>query len=57
MMYMMLCGAALYAQPEADFATKAEGNGVPLTKYKGAGGAVVIPATIGGKAVISVMNR
>ena len=54
MMCMMLCGAALFAQTEADFDTKAEGNGVVITKYKGAGGAVVIPATIGGKAVTGI---
>jgi hypothetical protein len=54
MMCMIMCGAALYAQTEADFATKAEGNGVTITKYKGTGGAVVIPATIGEKAVFGI---
>jgi hypothetical protein len=42
------------AQTEADFDTKAEGNGVVVTKYKGKGGDVVIPATIGGKAVVGI---
>ncbi|MDR0638004.1 MAG: leucine-rich repeat domain-containing protein [Spirochaetaceae bacterium] len=47
-------GAALFAQTAADFDTKAAGNGVVITKYKGAGGNVVIPATIGGKAVVGI---
>jgi hypothetical protein len=53
---MTVCGAALFAQTanEADFDTKAEGNGVVITSYKGQGGDVVIPATIGGKAVVRI---
>ncbi|MDR0639761.1 MAG: leucine-rich repeat domain-containing protein [Spirochaetaceae bacterium] len=32
-MRMTGCGAALFAQTEADFDTKAEGNGVVIGKY------------------------
>ena len=57
-MCMTVWGAALYAQTgatsAADFDTKAAGNGVVIAKYKGAGGAVVIPATIGGKTVVGI---
>jgi hypothetical protein len=42
------------AQTEADFDTKAEGSGVVITGYKGKGGDVAIPATIGGKAVVGI---
>jgi hypothetical protein len=45
--------AALFAK-EAGFETKADGNGVVITKYKGKGGDVVIPAAIGGKAVVGI---
>jgi hypothetical protein len=44
----------LAAQTEADFETKPEGNGVVITKYKGQGGTVTIPVTIGGKPVTSI---
>ena len=54
MMCMIMCGAALYAQTEADFDMKTAGNGVVITKYKGAGSAGVIPTTIGGKAVVGI---
>jgi hypothetical protein len=37
--------------PEADFATEPDGDGVVITKYKGNGGDVVIPPAIGGKPV------
>jgi hypothetical protein len=37
-----------------DFATKLDGDGVVITKYRGKGGNVVIPATIGGKAVTRI---
>jgi hypothetical protein len=37
-----------------DFETKADGNGLTITKYKGKGGNVVIPATINGRSVISI---
>jgi hypothetical protein len=56
-MCVTMCGAALFAQTvanEADFETKAEGGGVVITEYKGQGGDVVIPATIGGKAVVGI---
>ena len=50
---LLVMGAALFAQTEADFDTKAEGapngDGVVITKYKGEGGDVVIPATIAGR--------
>jgi hypothetical protein len=55
-----MCGAALFAQTavnEADFETKVEGNGVVITKYKGQGGDIVIPTTIGGKAVVGIGYR
>lgn len=51
---LVMGGAALYAQAEADFNTEAEGNGVVISGYKGKGGDVVIPATIGGKAVVGI---
>jgi hypothetical protein len=51
---MTVCGAALFAQTAADFETKADGDGVVIAKYKGADGDVVIPATIGGKAVVGI---
>jgi hypothetical protein len=50
---MAVCGAALFAQTdgEAGFRTRAVTGGVEITGYKGKGGDVIIPATIGGKAV------
>jgi hypothetical protein len=42
---------------EAEFDTKPKDNGVVITKYKGPGGAVVIPATIGGKSVTSIGTK
>jgi hypothetical protein len=36
-MCMTVCGAALFAQTEADFTTMGEGNEVVITGYKGAG--------------------
>ncbi|MDR0637615.1 MAG: leucine-rich repeat domain-containing protein [Spirochaetaceae bacterium] len=56
MVCMTVCGAALFAQTEADFNTKVEGNGVVITKYRGKGRALTIPASIGGKAVTGI-NR
>jgi hypothetical protein len=40
-----------------DFQTKADGNGVTITRYTGQGGAVVIPASIGGKSVTRIGDR
>jgi uncharacterized caspase-like protein len=37
-----------------DFQTTASGNGLEIAKYKGKGGTVVIPASIGGKSVTSI---
>ncbi|MDR1468239.1 MAG: leucine-rich repeat domain-containing protein [Spirochaetaceae bacterium] len=55
LMCMTVCGAARFAQaPETDFDTETEGNGVVITEYTGKGGNVVIPATIGGKAVVGI---
>jgi hypothetical protein len=51
---LCLAAAALFAQTEADFAAKPDGNGVVITWYKGRGGVVAIPNTIGGKAVIAI---
>jgi hypothetical protein len=54
---VFVCGAALFAQTaanEADFDTKAVDGGVTISKYKGKGGDIVIPATIGGKAVVGI---
>jgi hypothetical protein len=51
---MTLCDAVLFAQAEANFTIKAEGGGVEITRYRGQGGDVVIPATIGGKAVVGI---
>lgn len=48
------CSAALFTQTEADFDTEVLENGVMITRYKGKGGAVVIPASIGGKAVTGI---
>ncbi|MDR0637614.1 MAG: leucine-rich repeat domain-containing protein [Spirochaetaceae bacterium] len=53
---MTVCGAALFAQTEADFNTKVEGNGVVITGYKGQGVSVIIPATIGGKPVVEIAS-
>ena len=53
-MCMMGRDSALFAQTEADFDTEPNGDGVVITKYKGKGGAVVIPATIGGKPVVGI---
>jgi hypothetical protein len=58
MVCVTVCGAVLFAQaPAADFDTEAAGNGVVITGYKGKGGDVVIPATIGGKAVVGIGNN
>ena len=54
MVCMTVCGAALFAQTAADFTTTPDGGGVVIAKYTGAGGDVVIPATIGGKAVVGI---
>jgi hypothetical protein len=51
---MTVCGAALFAQTEAGFETKPAGGGVVITLYKGPGGAVVIPASIGGKVIVGI---
>jgi hypothetical protein len=54
---LTMCGAALFAQTaanEADFETEAKSGGAVITGYKGQGGDVVIPATIGGKAVVGI---
>ena len=45
--------AAKYA-PESNFATELVDGGVRITKYKGPGGEVVIPPSIGGKPVTSI---
>ena len=42
------------ASPESDFTVKVADNKVTITKYKGAGGEVVIPNTIGGVAVTAI---
>ncbi|MDR1231220.1 MAG: leucine-rich repeat domain-containing protein [Spirochaetaceae bacterium] len=59
MVCMTVCGAVLFAQTdwEADFETKAEGDGVMITGYKGKGGDVIIPGIIGGKAVVSIGDK
>jgi hypothetical protein len=49
-----LCVTALFAQTEADFTTRAEGSGVVITRYRGQGGDITIPAAIGGKAVVGI---
>ncbi len=41
---------------ESDFTTKADGKGVSITKYNGTETNVVIPETIGGKAVVSIAS-
>jgi hypothetical protein len=61
MVCMTVCGAALFAQaPETDFTTEAEGapngDGVVITGYQGKGGDVVIPAVIGGKTVVGIVD-
>lgn len=40
----------------ADFDYSFEGNKITITRYKGSGGAVVIPATINGKRVTKIGN-
>jgi hypothetical protein len=51
---VFLCAASLFAQTAASFDTRAEGSGVVITGYRGQGGDVVIPASIGGKAVVGI---
>jgi hypothetical protein len=57
MICMTVCGAALFAQTASGYETKPEGNGVIITKYTGRDAAVVIPASIGGKAVMALARR
>ncbi|MDR0683957.1 MAG: leucine-rich repeat domain-containing protein [Spirochaetaceae bacterium] len=54
---MTVCGAALFAQTEDDFDTREADGGVVITGYKGSGGNVAIPASIGGKAVVGIGNE
>lgn len=52
-----LAAAALQAAAEADFLTEVAPNGVAITGYRGAGGDVVIPASIGGVSVCEIRER
>jgi hypothetical protein len=47
----------LPAQTGSDFTTRRDGNGIIITRYRGNGEAVTIPAAIGGKPVISIGER
>ncbi|GMO57720.1 MAG: hypothetical protein Ta2A_03210 [Treponemataceae bacterium] len=52
---LALCGmAGAFAQSESDFTVSTENGKVTITKYTGKGGAVVIPAKIGGNPVTSI---
>jgi hypothetical protein len=51
---LCLAAASAFAQTEADFTARPDENGVVITRYKGRGGTVAIPNTIGGKAVIAI---
>ena len=55
-LYALLSTAAAFAQSkESDFETKANADGsVTITKYAGWDSNVVIPASIGGKAVTAI---
>ena len=54
---MTVCGAALFAQTEADFATMTFDGVEVITKYKGSATDVVIPAAIGGKAIVWIFEQ
>ncbi|GMO31985.1 MAG: hypothetical protein Ta2B_12950 [Termitinemataceae bacterium] len=52
---LALCGmAGAFAQSEKDFEVSTKDGKVTVTKFKGKGGAVVIPATIGGNPVVEI---
>jgi hypothetical protein len=54
----VMAGCGTYVGPKSpDFDMKAKGNGVVITKYKGRGGDVIIPAIINGRNVIGIGER
>lgn len=57
-MIFALLPTAVFAETEGDYeyAVNAESESVTITKYIGAGGAVEIPNTLGGKPVTSIGN-
>jgi hypothetical protein len=51
---MTVCGAALFAQTEADFGTWIVEDGVVIVKYMGKATDVVIPTAIDGMPVVEI---